>query len=143
MLKAIHAQEDARAARQNAAEIVEKLTEMKLGRAAEIVAAGVEETISYYSFPSEHWRSLRTNNPMERWMRQIRRRTRNVGAFPDDERALVLLAARLRYVAEPMGTKTIFTHEQTGRSFSHPSCRTSPWRSTADFNDNYAFQRSC
>ena len=63
MLKAIHAQEDARAAREKAAQIVEKLRVMKLGRAAEIVAAGVEETLSDYSYPSEHWRSLRTNNP--------------------------------------------------------------------------------
>jgi len=75
---------------------------MKLGRAAEIVAAGVEETLSYYSFPSEHWRSLRTNNPMERLMREIRRRTRVVGAFPDGKSALMLVAARLRYIA---GTK--------------------------------------
>ena len=99
MLKAIHAQEDARAAREKAAQIVEKLRVMKLGRAAEIVAAGVEETLSYYSFPSEHWRSLRTNNPMERLMREIRRRTRVVGAFPDGKSALMLVAARLRYVA--------------------------------------------
>jgi hypothetical protein len=35
---------------------------MKLARAAEIVAAGVEETLSYYAMPSEHWRSIKTNN---------------------------------------------------------------------------------
>ena len=46
-----------------------KLRALKLGRAAEIVAAGVDETLSYYSFPSEHWRSLRTNNPLERGRR--------------------------------------------------------------------------
>jgi len=102
MLKAIHAQEDAGAAREKATQIVAKLKGMKLGRAAEIVSAGVEETLSYYSFPSEHWRSLRTNNPMERLMREIRRRTRVVGAFPDGKSALMLVAARLRYIA---GTK--------------------------------------
>jgi transposase-like protein len=106
MLKAIHAQEDAKAAREKAAQIVEKLKAMKLGRAAEIVAAGVEETLSYYSFPSEHWRSLRTNNPLERLMREIRRRTRVVGAFPDGKSALMLVAARLRHVAATRwGTK--------------------------------------
>jgi transposase-like protein len=106
MLKAIHAQEDAKAAREKAAQIVEKLKAMKLGRAAEIVAAGVEETLSYYSFPSEHWRSLRTNNPLERLMREIRRRTRVVGAFPDGKSALMLVAARLRHVATTRwGTK--------------------------------------
>jgi transposase-like protein len=62
MLKAVHAQEDAQAAREKAAQVVEKLKTMKLARAAEIVAAGVEETLSYYAMPSEHWRSIKTNN---------------------------------------------------------------------------------
>jgi putative transposase len=79
---------------------------MKLARAAEIVAAGVEETLSYYAMPSEHWRSIKTNNPLERLMREIRRRTRVVGAFPDGKSALMLVAARLRYVAATRwGTK--------------------------------------
>jgi transposase-like protein len=99
MLKAVHAQEDAAAAREKAALIVEKLKVMKLGRAAEIVAAGVEETLSYYAMPPEHWRCLQTNNPLERLMREIRRRTRVVGAFPDGKSALMLVAARLRHVA--------------------------------------------
>jgi transposase-like protein len=55
--------------------------------------------LSYYSFPQAHWRHLRTNNPLERIMREIRRRTRVVGSFPDGESALMLVAARLRYVA--------------------------------------------
>ena len=98
MLKAVHAQEDAAAAREKAAQIVEKLKAMKLARAAEIVAAGVEETLSYYAMPQEHWRCLRTNNPLE-LMREIRQRTRVVGAFPDGKSALMLVAARLRHVA--------------------------------------------
>ena len=53
---------------------------MKLAGAADCVAKGVEETLQYFHFPSEHWRSLRTNNPLERVMREIRRRTRAVGA---------------------------------------------------------------
>jgi putative transposase len=106
MLKAIHAQEDAQAAKEKAHLIVEKLRAMKLARAAEIVATGVEETLSYYAMPSEHWRSIKTNNPLERLMREIRRRTRVVGAFPDGKSALMLVAARLRYVAATRwGTK--------------------------------------
>lgn len=102
MLKAMHAQEDRAAARKKAQDVVEKLREMKLCKAAEIVAAGAEETFSYYDFPSEHWRSLRTNNPLERIIKEIRRRTRVVGAFPDGQSALMLAAARLRHIA---GTK--------------------------------------
>jgi len=99
MLKAIHAQEDRPAAEQKAQFVVEKLRSMKLRKAAEMVADGVSETMSYYAFPRVHWRQLRTNNPMERIMREIRRRTRVVGSFPDGHSALMLAAARLRHIA--------------------------------------------
>lgn len=102
MLKAIHAQEDLAAARVKAAAVVAKLRELKLGKAADAVEQGVEETLSYMSFPREHWRNLRTNNPLERVIREIRRRTRVVGSFPDGQSALMLVAARLRHIA---GTK--------------------------------------
>ena len=48
-----------------------------------VVRGSVEETLTYYAFPEEHWRRIRTNNPLERLLREIRRRTRVVGAFPD------------------------------------------------------------
>ncbi len=102
MLKAIHAQEDRQAALDKAQAVVEKLESMKLAKAAGIVRAGVAETLSYMAFPREHWRSLRTNNMLERIMREIRRRTRVVGNFPDGTSALMLVAARLRHIA---GTK--------------------------------------
>lgn len=102
MLKAIHAQEDRPAAERKGQEVVAKLEALKLGKAAGIVAAGVAETLSYMAFPREHWTRIRTNNVLERLMREIRRRTRVVGNFPDGEAAVMLVAARLRHVA---GTK--------------------------------------
>lgn len=102
MLKAIHAQEDRQAAEAKAADVVAKLRAMKLVQAATIVEQGVGETLSYMAYPREHWTRIRTNNPLERIMREIRRRTRVVGAFPDGRSALMLVAARLRHVA---GTK--------------------------------------
>lgn len=99
MLKAIHAQEDRSNAQQKAAAVAEKLVAMKLPRAAEVVREGVGETLAYMEFPREHWRCLRTNSPLERVNREVRRRTRVVGAFPDGQSALMLVAARLRHVA--------------------------------------------
>ena len=99
MLKAIHAQEDKQAAREKAQKVVEKLKEMKLSKAAELVAESIDETLSYYDFPYEHRRRIRTNNPLERILKEVRRRTRVVGSFPDGESALMLVAARLRYIA--------------------------------------------
>jgi len=99
MLKAIHAQEDREAALKKADDVVAKLIEMKLPKAADQVRTTIEQTLGYMNYPREHWRNLRTNNPLERLMREIRRRTRVVGAFPDGQSALMLSAARLRHVA--------------------------------------------
>jgi len=99
MLKAIHAQEDRPAAEAKAKEIVTRMKAMKLKSAAELVEQKVGETLRYYAYPSTHWRQLRTNNPLERIIREIRRRTRVVGAFPDGHSALMLVAARLRHIA--------------------------------------------
>jgi transposase-like protein len=102
MLKAIHAQEDRAAALEKATAVVERLESMKLSKAAGIVREGIAETLSYYYFPREHWLKIRTNNMLERIMKEIRRRTRVVGSFPDGNSALMLAAARLRHIA---GTK--------------------------------------
>lgn len=98
MLKAIHAQESEIAAREKAAQVVAKLEEMKLKEAAKVIREGIEETFTFYRFPREHWRKIRTNNPMERVMKEIRRRTNVVGAFPDGNAALLLVCARLRHI---------------------------------------------
>ncbi len=102
MLKAIHAQEDRAAAMVKSEAVVQKLLGMRLSQAAQIVSEGVGETLSYMAYPREHWTRLRTNNMLERIMREIRRRTRVVGNFPDGRSALMLVGARLRHIA---GTK--------------------------------------
>ena len=99
MLKAIHAQESKEAARKKAQDIVEKLRSMRLNEAAKKVEDGIEETLTYMDFPSQHWLKIRTNNVIERMNREIRRRTRVVGTFPDGKSALMLVCARLRYVS--------------------------------------------
>ena len=48
----------------------------------------------------EHWRRIRTNNAIERLNREIRRYTRVVGTFPDGRSSLMLVAARLKYIAD-------------------------------------------
>ncbi len=61
MLKAIHAQESKKAAREKAAAVVVELREMKLRVAAKKIEAGVEETLTYADFPFQHWTRIRTN----------------------------------------------------------------------------------
>ena len=106
MLKAIHAQEDYEAAMEKAHAVAEKLRNIKLSKAAKKVEESVHETLTYMKFPSEHWTRIRTNNTLERLNREIKRRTKVVGTFPDGESALMLVCARLRYVAgHEWGTK--------------------------------------
>jgi transposase-like protein len=102
MLKAIHASEDREAALEKSKAVIKKLTVLKLGQAAQKVKESIDETLTYYYCPSAHWQRIRTNNPLERILREVRRRTRVVGAFPDGNSALMLVAARLRHIA---GTK--------------------------------------
>ena len=99
MLKAIHAQESKKASREKAKAVVAELRAMKLKEAAKKIEDSVEETLTYCDFPSEHWTRIRTNNVIERLNREIRRRMRVVGCFPDGNSALMLVCARLRHVA--------------------------------------------
>ncbi len=99
MLKAIHAQESRESASKKAKDVINKLKAMKLKKASELVETSIDETLTYYRYPSQHWLKLKTNNPMERLMKEARRRTKVVGAFPDGHSALMLVAARLRHVS--------------------------------------------
>lgn len=99
ILKAIHSQESKAAARKKALAVAEELKLMKLKEAADKVEKGIDETLTYMAFPYQHWTRIRTNNVIERLNREIRRRTRVVGTFPDGNSALMLVYARLRHVA--------------------------------------------
>jgi transposase-like protein len=106
MLKAIHAQESKEAAKEKALKVVAKLRDMKLKEAAQKIEDSILETLTYMDFPYAHWSKLRSNNVIERLNREIRRRTRVVGTFPDGNSALMLVCARLRHVAsKAWGTK--------------------------------------
>ena len=82
MLKAIHAMESREAA------------------VAKVVRGGYAETLAYCEMPREHWRRIRTNNAIEDLNREIRRRTRVVGTFPDGRSALMLFTTRLKYITD-------------------------------------------
>lgn len=99
MLKAIHAQENHEAAVQKAEAVADRLKELKLSGAAEIVENGVDETLTYMYFPSRHRLRIRTNTTIECVNREIKRRTGAIVAFPDGQSALMLVCAGLRHVA--------------------------------------------
>ena len=79
--------------------VADDLEPMRLREAAKVVRVGHAETLACCEMPREHWRRIRTNNAIERPNREIRRRTRVVGAFPDGKSTLMLAAARLKCIA--------------------------------------------
>ncbi len=52
------------------------------------------DILAFYGFPAAHWRKLRSTNPLERFNKEIGRRTDVVGIFPDDQ-SLIRLAGML------------------------------------------------
>ncbi len=79
--------------------MIAELHRQSLTRAAKLIEESIGETLTFYAFPDSHWIKIRTNNPLERIMKEIRRRTKVVGAFPDGQSCLNLAAARLRQIA--------------------------------------------
>ena len=106
ILKAIHAQESKKSAREKVASVEQQLREMKLSAVAQKVEKSIEKMLTYMDYPTEHWNRIRTNNTIERVNREIKHRTKAIGVFSDGQSALMLVCARLRYVAESdWGTK--------------------------------------
>lgn len=99
MLKAIHAQENRTAAAEKMAAVIAELRTMRLGKAAGLLEEHGHETLTYYGYPDSHWLKLRTKIRFKQSMREIRRRTRAVGAFPDGKSCLNVATARLSHIA--------------------------------------------
>jgi transposase-like protein len=101
-LKAVFAMESRDSALAKAEQVASEMEERKLREAATRLREGINETTTYLldDYPVEHRRRIRTNNMIERLNREIRRRTRVVGAFPDGRSALMLITARIRYVTD-------------------------------------------
>jgi len=99
MLKAIHAKENREQALVKAQYVYKRLLDLKPTEAAAMVHQDIGETLEYMHFPDEHCRHIRTNKQLERIMREIRRRTRVVGSYPEGNSALMLVAARLMHIA--------------------------------------------
>jgi putative transposase len=84
------------------------------------LSAWLEENLSegftFFDFPLEHRRSIRTTNSLERINKEIRRRTRVVGVFPNEASCLRLISALLMEISEEW---QIGKHYCVGKSFNY------------------------
>jgi putative transposase len=88
-------------------QIAEKLLQaaiQKYATSAPRLSAWLEENLSegftVFDFPLDHRRSIRTTNSLERINKEIRRRTRVVGMFPNEASCLRLISALLMEISE-------------------------------------------
>lgn len=93
-LRTIFAQPNQEAARQQLAEVVRGM-QPRWPKAAEVLAAGEDEVLTYMAFPPEHWTRIYSTNPLERLNREVKRRTNVVGIFPNPEAVLRLVGSVL------------------------------------------------
>jgi len=72
------------------AEEFAELYEKGYPKAVAVFEAGIEDALTYLSFPGSHHAKLRTTNMLERLFKEVKRRTRVVGVFPNETSALTL-----------------------------------------------------
>lgn len=93
-VKTVFLQPDADLARAQLREIAEKL-QGKFPKVSAMLEEAQEELLAFYAFPAEHRRKIWSTNPIERIMKELKRRTKVVGLFPNERSALRLVGAIL------------------------------------------------
>jgi putative transposase len=93
LIRPIFNADSAGQARERLGEAIAALEE-RLAKVAGMLSDAEEDILAFYAFPAAHWSKLRSTNPLERFNKEIGRRTDVVGIFPDD-RSLIRLVGML------------------------------------------------
>src|SRR5215211_483694 len=91
IIRSIFTAPDGEQARRRLRDAVEQL-ERRLPKVAALLEEAETDVLAFYAFPAEHWSKLRSTNPLERFNREIARRTDVVGIFPDDHSLIRLVS---------------------------------------------------
>jgi putative transposase len=96
--------------------------------ACEVLAKHLEECLTFYRFPERHWKHIRTSNVIERSFKEVKRRTRVVGRFPNETSALVMVFSlleeeRMKWQKVGMKAEDIAWIEEASRSLEREPIR--------------------
>jgi hypothetical protein len=92
------------------------LLEPRCPKVARLLRKGDTDVLTYLSFPSKHWRTIRPTNARERVNPEIDRRAHVVGIFPNSQSLLRLATAVLQ------------EQPDVSRRTAAPTSPSSPWR---------------
>jgi putative transposase len=91
VIRSIFTATDGIQARERLPDAVTQL-ERRLPKVAALIDQAEADVLAFFAFPAEHWPKLRSTNPLERFNREIGRRTDVVGIFPDDSSLIRLVS---------------------------------------------------
>jgi len=96
--------------------------------ACETLARHLEECLTFYRFPERHWKHIRTSNVIERSFKEVKRRTRVVGRFPNETSALVMVFSlleeeRMKWQKVRMRTEDIVWIEEASKALEQEPIR--------------------
>ena len=75
-------------------QLVEKMDPI-YPKAAKLLLEAETDILAYKTFPNKHWRRIHSTNMLERLNREIKRRTKVVGVFPDQPSVIRLVGTLL------------------------------------------------
>jgi transposase-like protein len=118
LLKGIWLTTDLATAKQRAQELADQYKE-KCPKAVETLEEGLEDALTFLAFPKLDARKVSSNNMLERLNKEIRRRTRVVGIFPNPESYLRLVTVYLMGYSEDWSVTRSYLSEESLKSLNN------------------------
>jgi len=120
-LKGLFYQKDRQAADQAVAAFIEKYQKI-YPTAIACLQRDLEACLTFYAFPKEHWKTIRTNNVIERLFEEVKRRSHKMGAaFRNEDSCVLLFYAVIRSLKFNRLTMPSASQNQPGAEISHNS----------------------